>query len=169
MMDYITFPGIILHEISHYITCKLLGVKVDEVKLLSFKGDSLGYVKHQLPKSYTKRFLIIFSPFIINNTITIYLIYLITLGNQNIFINFILIYLSFSLSSHSISSRADISMIFPKYKFDYINPLFLLSLPITIIIYLVIKYKNRYFNYIFAILLIILVYSLIQIEWLNHM
>ncbi len=42
-----TFPGIIIHEISHVLGCLLTGAKIEEVKFFSPRG---GYVKHRKPR-----------------------------------------------------------------------------------------------------------------------
>ncbi len=45
VMNYATFPGVILHELSHTLVAKLSGCRIDEVKLFEPSGDSLGYVR----------------------------------------------------------------------------------------------------------------------------
>ena len=44
-MNWLTFPGVALHELSHALIAMLCGAKVDEVKLFRPAGDSLGYVR----------------------------------------------------------------------------------------------------------------------------
>lgn len=64
------FPGIVLHELSHYAMCKLTGARVDEVKLFDRQRVGRmtlysGFVKHgpsQLP--YVGDPLISFAPLI---------------------------------------------------------------------------------------------------------
>lgn len=45
VMNYATFPGVILHELSHALVAKLCGCRIDEMKLFEPSGDSLGYVR----------------------------------------------------------------------------------------------------------------------------
>ena len=41
----LTFIGTVIHELSHAFMGWLLGAKINEIKLFTFKGDDLGYVK----------------------------------------------------------------------------------------------------------------------------
>jgi hypothetical protein len=52
----ILLPGIIFHELSHYIMCKLLFVRVKKVRL--------SHVEHYVPKSIIKSLLISIAPFL---------------------------------------------------------------------------------------------------------
>lgn len=45
VMNYATFPGVIMHELSHALVARLSGCRIDEMKLFEPSGDSLGYVK----------------------------------------------------------------------------------------------------------------------------
>ena len=45
VMNYATFPGVILHELSHAFVAKLCGCRIDSMKLFEPSGDSLGYVR----------------------------------------------------------------------------------------------------------------------------
>ena len=45
VMNYATFPGVMLHELCHVLMAKLTGAKVDKVKFFEPSGTSLGYVQ----------------------------------------------------------------------------------------------------------------------------
>ena len=55
------FPGMIFHELSHYIACILFGVKVHRVKLF---GANEAFVVHDQPVAW-KAIIITLSPFIL--------------------------------------------------------------------------------------------------------
>ena len=57
------FPGVILHEFSHYLACALTGVKVFDVK---FFGTKEAYVKHEKP-GILQSILITIAPFFVSN------------------------------------------------------------------------------------------------------
>ncbi len=78
VMAHITFPGVIFHEISHWIACKRVGAKVSKTVLFSDSIDYIdnmrmemgynkdtakaidvyGYVSHSKVNSYSRNFLI---------------------------------------------------------------------------------------------------------------
>lgn len=45
VMNYLTFPGVIVHELAHALVAKAMGCRIDEVELFRPSGDSLGYVR----------------------------------------------------------------------------------------------------------------------------
>ncbi len=45
VMNYATFPGVMLHELCHILIAKLTGAKVDKFRLFEPSGTSLGYVQ----------------------------------------------------------------------------------------------------------------------------
>ena len=44
IINYIMFPGVMLHELSHALFAVITGAKVTEMKLFKKEGDSLGHV-----------------------------------------------------------------------------------------------------------------------------
>lgn len=57
------FPGVIFHELSHFIACKVLGVKVRGVKLW---GLNSAHVRHDV-SHFTKNILIAMAPLILGS------------------------------------------------------------------------------------------------------
>lgn len=57
------FPGIIFHELSHYLACLLMGVEVKEVEFLGKKDSFVVHGKANLPQSIA----ITIAPFILGN------------------------------------------------------------------------------------------------------
>ncbi len=62
---WLTFPGVILHEVSHKLCCDLAGIRVQEAKYFSL-GDPMGYVLHDKVTRYRDAYLITIGPFIVN-------------------------------------------------------------------------------------------------------
>jgi len=62
----ITFPGVIVHELSHQIFCFIRRVPVYEVKYFQFNNPT-GYVLHEPSSSPLTNFIISIGPFIINS------------------------------------------------------------------------------------------------------
>ena len=61
-------PGVIIHELSHYIFCIIFNAKVLDVCYYNFR-DSSGYVLHEQPKHLYQNVLISTAPFLINSFI----------------------------------------------------------------------------------------------------
>ena len=58
--NILLFPGVLFHELSHYVMCLILGVPVRKFNI-SIK-DISGFVEHVVPKSIIKSILISIAP-----------------------------------------------------------------------------------------------------------
>lgn len=63
-------PGIVLHELSHYYFCRLVGAQVHEVCFFSF-GYPAGYVIHTAPKRFRAHCVIALGPLLINSAVAV--------------------------------------------------------------------------------------------------
>jgi len=68
IISIITFPGVIMHELSHQIFCRLRRVPVYEVKYFR-GGNPCGYVAHEPSDNPLTIFLISMGPFIFNTLV----------------------------------------------------------------------------------------------------
>lgn len=76
-----TLIGVTIHELSHYIMCKIFGHKVIDMKILNFDGtNNLGYVRHTYNKKSVRQrigtYFIPQGPLIIGGLIIALIIYL---------------------------------------------------------------------------------------------
>lgn len=62
----LTFPGIIVHELSHELFCGLFGVRVHKVCYFRL-GNPAGYVIHDPPEKGSHRIFISVGPFLLNS------------------------------------------------------------------------------------------------------
>ncbi|MBI4052425.1 MAG: M50 family metallopeptidase [Candidatus Diapherotrites archaeon] len=60
---FLLFPGVIIHELGHYVFSLLAGVRVYRVKLFSLQGPA--YVVHERPRSTLAAVLISIAPFFV--------------------------------------------------------------------------------------------------------
>lgn len=58
--ELIMFPGVLFHELAHYLACLLTGVKVTRFNV-SLRYQS-GFVEHTVPKSIIKSIFIAIAP-----------------------------------------------------------------------------------------------------------
>lgn len=71
LITWVTFPGVIVHELAHALFCRLFGLKLFEVKYMQFVvgfGQPAGYVIHEPAKEAWKNVLVGLGPFFVNTT-----------------------------------------------------------------------------------------------------
>lgn len=106
MFYFLTFPGVMIHEWSHQIFCRIFGLNV--IKVVYFKfGNPSGYVIHESPRTYLQSLGIAVGPIIFNSLISIMLSYAIYLTPSNSW-RLILLWLSFSIAAHAFPSGQDL-------------------------------------------------------------
>lgn len=111
IISFITFPGVIIHELAHQIFCYLCGLKVYEVKYFQ-ASNPCGYVVHEATDHPGKVFLTAMGPFFINTLLGLLIILpasieVIAFNEYNNVLNLILGWLGFSILMHSFPSTGD--------------------------------------------------------------
>lgn len=66
LIAWITFPGVIVHEIAHQLFCKLYGIKVVQVCYFRF-GNPAGYVAHGPARKPWHGVMTAIGPFFVNS------------------------------------------------------------------------------------------------------
>lgn len=104
MLFKLLFPGVIFHELSHYLACIVAGVKVHNVRLFGFKE---AFVQHEVPTA-GKSIAITLAPFALNNLLGIWLLFFAheLLLAQSI-ISIFFYWISISFIFHSFPSTQD--------------------------------------------------------------
>lgn len=160
IINFLTFPGVMLHEWSHAHYCRLFKVPVMKAVYFRF-GNPLGYVIHAEPHSLRSAFWISIGPLVINSFFSIALAYS-TRYTDITGLKIFLFWLAFSFAFHALPSTQDAGNLFQKNnsllkqgKFWYI-----IFWPIIALIYLslIIANKLKYlsFDLIYAIALVYL-------------
>lgn len=62
----LAIPGVVFHELGHYLCCRLAGVRVHKVVYFRF-GNPAGYVVHASPRHFRDHFAIVAGPFVLNS------------------------------------------------------------------------------------------------------
>lgn len=65
----IALPGIVVHELGHYLFCRLCGVEVREVVFFQLDGPG-GYVVHAVPRRLLQHTVIVAGPLLVNSSLT---------------------------------------------------------------------------------------------------
>ena len=65
---WLALPGVVIHELGHYLFCRLCRVPVSEVVFFEPEGPS-GYVVHVVPKHLRQHLVIVCGPLILNTAL----------------------------------------------------------------------------------------------------
>jgi len=68
LIAIVTFPGVIVHELGHFVFCRLFKLPILDVCFFRV-GNPAGYVIHGAPKNTAQQMLITFRPFIVNTVL----------------------------------------------------------------------------------------------------
>lgn len=110
IIQFITFPGVIVHELAHQLFCRWC--KVPVFKVVYFQtGNPIGYVVHEKAETPMQNILISIGPFIVNTLLgaliampaAMPVFELNTAGP----LDYLLIYLGVSIAMHAFPSRGD--------------------------------------------------------------
>lgn len=118
LISFVTFPGVIIHELAHQLFCRWCRVPVFDVKYFQF-ANPCGYVIHETTEKPLKNLLTAIGPFLINTILgmiivipaSIEILYL--EGNIGeiteigLLINFLLLWLGISILMHAFPSTGD--------------------------------------------------------------
>lgn len=68
----LTFPGVILRQLTHFAVCRALGIKVLDIRI--FRADTpSGYVLHEMPSRFSTGILVAVLPLLIHSALCVLL------------------------------------------------------------------------------------------------
>ena len=106
IITWLTFPGVIIHELAHKLFCIWTGTMVHQVCYFRF-GNPAGFVIHSRPSNIWKHLLIGIGPLIVNSGLGL-LIGVIDIPIKQIeIVHVIVIWLAISIAMHSFPSTGD--------------------------------------------------------------
>lgn len=116
LVNYLMFPGVMLHELSHALAAVVTGAKVTEVALFKPQGGSLGHVNFRTrgPKvlKSIQRVMVSAAPVYLGGVFVCLFYYLIVAVAGSLFFKIILGYLAFSMIFHMTMSMQDFKEFF---------------------------------------------------------
>jgi len=119
IITYLTFPGVIVHELAHQLFCRLY--KVPVFKVVYFKtGNPAGFVLHETPQNKWHSVMISIGPFIINTILGAVIalpaaLPVFKFDNPSP-LDYVLIYLGVSIAMHAFPSTGDGNVIWKTLK-----------------------------------------------------
>lgn len=140
VISFISFPGIIVHELAHQLFCRIY--KVPVFKVVYFQTESpVGYVLHEKPQSKLQSVMISIGPFFVNTILGAIIslpaaLPVFKFGNAQP-LDYLLIYLGVSIAMHAFPSTGDGDAVWHALKEEG-TPLWLkiLGYPLVGLIYL---------------------------------
>lgn len=140
LITAITFPGVIIHELAHYLFCRFTNTFVYEICFFRF-GSPAGYVIHEKPSNSKKTLIISIGPFIVNTIlgilITMHSALTIIKFNAGSVVDFIILWLGISIAMHSFPSTGDAKSIMAVLKSKETSLLLkIVCFPIVALIYI---------------------------------
>lgn len=165
VIAWITFPGVIVHEIAHQLFCRFSRVAVLDVCYFRF-GNPAGYVVHEIPRRHVQHILIGVGPFLVNSLLGPLIAFPAALpvlkfqaGSP---LDYLLIWLGVSITMHAFPSTGDARSIWAAVRSSDV-PLVtrLLTFPIVALIYLGALGSFFWLDLIYGILLAMFVPNLL--------
>ena len=113
VIAFVTFPGVIVHEIAHRFFCDVTDTPVYEVAYFRPGQNPAGYVVHQRPRTLKAGLLISAGPLVINTILCAVLTF--TVAYQVLVLDnplrdpvlILLAWLGYSIGMHAFPSRQD--------------------------------------------------------------
>jgi len=154
-----------MHEFSHQLFCRIVGVRVFKVKYFQLKHPA-GYVEHAQPRNFLQAFLISVGPLIIGTLLSLmlfwFIVYTINSGQintTNLLTMFFAAWLGLAVSLNCFPSSGDAKVLLSEARhhiFQRFNPFALILFPFIWIIQLANYLKRFYLDWIYAIFLVFL-------------
>jgi len=141
---WLTFPGVIVHELAHALFCKLFGLDIYAVKYFQFatgRGQPAGYVVHAPSEKTWQNILVSIGPFFVNTILGAIIgapaaIPVLKFGSGD-FLDYFLIYMGVSIAMHAFPSTGDAAAIWHSVTRPGVNVLEkVLGIPLIGLIYL---------------------------------
>jgi preprotein translocase subunit Sss1 len=140
LVALVTFPGVIVHELAHYLFCILTRTAVFEVCYLR-SANPCGYVIHEIPRKASHNLIIGIGPYIVNTLLALIIgipvsIQIFQFNSVN-FVDIFLFWVAISVAMHSFPSTTDANGIWKAVMQPGVNFfLKVVSVPLVGIIYL---------------------------------
>ena len=175
LIAYLTFPGVMMHELAHQVACYLCKVCVFNVKYFQFDTKVSGYVQHEGTNNPWKSLLITYGPLLFNTILGAFLVIPLSImwtfrAERAILpfwltaICYIFGYLGISCLANAFPSSGDAKVLFTSVVRNKKVPLLarIIIAPFVAAIYLCSLAKFFWFDIVFALGVPQVIYSIIS-------
>jgi hypothetical protein len=119
VITFITFPGVIVHELAHQLFCRWSKVPVFKVVYFQLANPA-GYVVHEVPQNKWQSIAISVGPFFLNTILGALIALPAALPvfdfESATLVHYLLIYLGVSIAMHAFPSTGDATAIWESLK-----------------------------------------------------
>jgi len=140
LIAIVTFPGVIVHELGHFVFCKLFKLPVFDVCFFRV-GNPSGYVIHGATKNAGQHMLITFGPFIVNTLLGAVIaapaVIPVMQFDGGGLLDYFLIWLGVSIAMHAFPSTGDAASLWQGLWHGQTSiPVKIVAVPLVGLIYL---------------------------------
>lgn len=115
LISFLTFPGVIVHELAHQLACRFVKVPVFKVCYFQSKNPN-GYVIHERTKNFFQTVVISMGPFILNSILGLFIFLPGRFSVEEGLIEYFLMWLGISILMHAFPSQQDLAYVFAGLK-----------------------------------------------------
>lgn len=175
LFSFLTFPGVIMHELGHQLACWLSKVYVFQVQYFKFDLHTVGFVEHERTNNPGKSLLITYGPFLLNTLVGTICVFPMAImwvvSDERILFSswmkvlvFVLAYIGFSCLANAFPSTKDAESLFTSVVKNKEVPLIakIIVTPFIVVIYICSILKFIWFDFIFAFSVPEIIYALIS-------
>jgi hypothetical protein len=156
LISWATFPGVIVHELGHYLFCRLRRVLVFDACFFRM-GNPAGYVVHGPSHDFTTTFLICVGPLLLNTALCL-LICLPSFLPYHVFgergpLTYLMLWLGISIGMHAFPSTQDATNLWKEARIEAAKsrPLALISLPLVGLIFVANAGRFFWLDYLYGL------------------
>lgn len=115
LIAFLTFPGVIVHELAHQLACRFVKVPVFKVCYFQSKNPN-GYVIHDKPITFFQTVVISMGPFVVNSMIGLIIYLPGRFSVEQDLLEYFLMWLGISILMHAFPSQQDLKYVFAGLK-----------------------------------------------------
>ena len=175
LVSFLTFPGVMMHELGHQLACWICKICVFRVKYFQFDTKTGGFVEHEKTDHPWKSLLITYGPFIFNTVLGTFLVLPIAMlwafqdyrAVMPLWVKiacYVIAYFGVSCLANAFPSTADAGVLLESVVKNKSIPLILriIIAPFVGIIYLCSLLKFFWFDFVFALGVPQILYAIIS-------
>lgn len=161
IINWLTFPGVLLHELAHYRACQWREIPVGRVQWFSVTGEA--FVEHAEPRAYLDTVAISLAPFLVNTVVAVvaYAIAAAVVGLAG-GVGWLIGWLGLSFGWHAIPSKGDVDNLWDQTDdMDNWSVWTVVVTPVAVFLYILNALRLFWIDAIYSLLLALVVFGVV--------